>query len=145
MPWKDCCWSWSSSTLATLCEEPTHWKRPRCWEKLRAGEGDSRGWDGWMGITDSVDMRLSKLQEMVKDRRAWCAVVHGVKKSGTRLSNWRTTTKTSSGQLSLGFVVGNSSRTRRVKRVYESGANTPWVKGCKPVVCRGVLLASQDI
>ena len=41
--------SWSSNTLATWCEEPTHWKRPWCWERLRAGgEGDDRGWDGWM-------------------------------------------------------------------------------------------------
>ena len=29
-------------------EEPTHWKRPWCWEKLKTGEGDDRGWDGWM-------------------------------------------------------------------------------------------------
>ena len=37
------------STLATWCEELTHWKRPWCWERLRAGgEGDNRGWDGWM-------------------------------------------------------------------------------------------------
>ena len=43
------CWSWNSSTLATWCEELTHWKRPWCWERLRAeGEGDDRGWDGWM-------------------------------------------------------------------------------------------------
>ena len=35
-------------TLATWCEELTHWKRPWCWERLRAGEGDNRGWDGWM-------------------------------------------------------------------------------------------------
>ena len=35
--------------LATWCEELTHWKRPWCWERLRAGgEGDDRGWDGWM-------------------------------------------------------------------------------------------------
>ena len=46
---KDWCWSWSSSTLATWYEEPTHWKRPWCWEGLKAGgEGDDRGWDGWM-------------------------------------------------------------------------------------------------
>ena len=44
--WKD--WCWSSNTLATWCEEPTHWKRPWCWKRLRAGEGDNRGWDGWM-------------------------------------------------------------------------------------------------
>ena len=42
-------WSWSSNTLATWCEELTHWKRPWCWEGLGAGgEGDDRGWDGWM-------------------------------------------------------------------------------------------------
>ena len=40
---------WNSSTLATSCEELTHWKRLWCWEGLRAGrEGDNRGWDGWM-------------------------------------------------------------------------------------------------
>ena len=49
IPWKDWCWSWNSSTLATWCEELTHWKRPWCWERLKAGgEGDDRGWDGWM-------------------------------------------------------------------------------------------------
>ena len=47
--WKDWCWSWNSNTLATWCKELTHWKRTRCWERLKAGgEGDDRGWDGWM-------------------------------------------------------------------------------------------------
>ena len=47
--WKDWCWSWNSNTLATWCEELIHWKRPWCWERLKAGgEGDNRGWDvGW--------------------------------------------------------------------------------------------------
>ena len=41
--------SWNSNTLATWCEELTHWKRPWCWERLKGGgEGDVRGWDGWM-------------------------------------------------------------------------------------------------
>ena len=45
--WKD--WCWSSNTLATWCEEPTHRKRPWCWERLKVGEeGDDRRWDSWM-------------------------------------------------------------------------------------------------
>ena len=42
------CWSWNSNTRATWCEELTHLKRPWCWERLKAREGDNRGWDGWM-------------------------------------------------------------------------------------------------
>ena len=47
--WKDWCWSWSSNTLITWCEELTHWKRPWYWERLKVGgEGDNRGCDSWM-------------------------------------------------------------------------------------------------
>ena len=47
--WNDWCWSWISNTLATWCEELTHWQGPLCWEWLKAGGGgDDRGWDGWM-------------------------------------------------------------------------------------------------
>ena len=42
-------WRWNSNTLATSCEELTHWKRCWCWEGLGAGgEGAGRGWNGWM-------------------------------------------------------------------------------------------------
>ena len=35
-------------TYTAMCKEPAHWKRPWCWERSKAGEGDNRGWDGWM-------------------------------------------------------------------------------------------------
>ena len=47
--WKNWCWSWNSNTLLTRCKQLTHLKRPRCWERLKAGgEVDNRGWDGCM-------------------------------------------------------------------------------------------------
>ena len=47
--WKVCCWSWNCNSLAIWWEELTHWKRPWCWERLKAGgEQGNREWDGWM-------------------------------------------------------------------------------------------------
>ena len=87
--WKGWYWSWNSNTLATWCEEPTHRKRPWCWERLKAGgEGDNRGWDGWMAsLTRWIRVWVAS-GSWWRTGKPGVLPVHGVAESQTWLSNW---------------------------------------------------------
>ena len=92
--WKDWCWSWSSNTFFGHLM----WRTDSLEKTLMLGMIEGRKRRGWQrircldGIPDSMDLSLSKLCELVINREAWCAAVHGITKNCTRLSKWTTAT-----------------------------------------------------
>ena len=87
---KDWCWDWSSNTLVTWCEELSHWKRPWCWERLKAKEEEgSRGWDGGIGHWLNGHESEQTLGDGEGQGSLACCSPQ-ITKSQTWLSNWTT-------------------------------------------------------
>ena len=113
----------SSNTLATWCKKPIYCKGPWCWGRLRRrGQQRIRWLDG---ITDSMDISLSKLRKIVKDWEAWCTSVHGVAESQTRLGDRIATTVYVYGVLVVKNPPANAGDIRDVGSNPGLGRSTP--------------------
>ena len=102
--WKD--WCWSSNSLATWCEEVTHWKRHWCWETLKAeGKGGSRGWAGWMASLTQWTGIWTNSGRQWKTEKPGMLQSLGLKRVGHNLA-------TEQQQQQVSFLIGGEIMTK---------------------------------
>ena len=136
--WKDWRWSWSSNTLATWCEEPTHWKNPWCWQRLRTGgEESDRGWDEWDEMVEWDHRWVWVLGDSEGQGSLVCCSPRGLKESDMtcRLNNNNKILEEAGDSSRLTFLQLNFSafyRCRNWKKGYRSSSVRPGVVQTAP-------------
>ena len=129
--WKDWCWSWNSILWPPNVKGWLIWKDPDTGKDWGQEEKGQQRMKWWHGITDTMDMSLGQLWELVMNREAWSAGVHGVAKTRTQLSDWTELTEIIfihflfSSRLYIVYFIKAAYLTQKTK-IMASGPITSW-------------------
>ena len=117
---KDWCWSWNSNTLVTWCEEQTHWKRPWYWERLKAGEVDDGGRDGWMASPTQWTWIWADSRRWQRTGKTGMWQSTGLQRVGHDWVTEQRWQRSYSCNLSIGLTLKKKKKkTKNVKGVYQ--------------------------